>query len=138
VQVSHFGMPNAAKIAFRRTLLRLILIQVALTAAAAIVFFLKKGTDFGLATLYGGAVGIAGALAGAWRISLATESDNAATDNNVLRMAEFYKATLFRLITIIGLLALGMVVLKIEAAGILIGFIAAQLGYFFARPLRAR
>ncbi|MFP3874251.1 MAG: ATP synthase subunit I [Thiohalophilus sp.] len=135
--MTHFGMPNAAKIAFRRTLLRLILIQVALAVAAAIVIFLKKGTDFGLATLYGGAVGIAGALAGAWRISLATESDNDATDN-VLRMAEFYKATLFRLITIVALLALGMVVLKIEAAGILIGFIAAQFGYFFARPLRAR
>lgn len=136
--MTSFGMPNAAKIAFRRTLLRLILIQVALTAAAAIVIFLKKGMDFGLATLFGGAVGIAGALAGAWRISLATETDNAAADNNVLRMAEFYKATLFRLLTIIGGLALGMAVLELEAMGILIGFIAAQLGYFFARPLRAR
>ncbi len=136
--MTNFGMPNAAKIAFRRTLLRLILIQVVLTTAAAIVMFLQKGVDFGLATLFGGAVGIAGALAGAWRISLATESDNAAADNNVLRMAEFYKATLFRLLTIIGGLALGMVVLELEAMGILIGFIAAQLGYFFARPLRAR
>ncbi|MDZ7803311.1 ATP synthase subunit I [Thiohalophilus sp.] len=136
--MTHFGMPNAAKIAFRRTLLRLILIQVVLTTAAAIVMFLQKGMDFTLATLFGGAVGIAGALAGAWRISLATESDNAAADNNVLRMAEFYKATLFRLLTIIGGLALGMVVLELEAMGILIGFIAAQLGYFFARPLRAR
>lgn len=135
--MTNFGMPNAAKIAFRRTLLRLILIQVALTVAAAIVIFLKKGADFGLATLYGGAVGIAGALAGAWRISLATENDDAALDNT-LRMAEFYKATLFRLITIVVLLMLGMVVLEIEPAGILIGFIAAQLGYFFARPLRAR
>lgn len=136
--MTNFGMPNAAKIAFRRTLLRLILIQVALTAAAAIVIFLKKGMDFGLATLFGGAVGIAGALAGAWRVSLATETDNAAADNNALRMAEFYKATLFRLLTIVAGLAIGMVVLKMEAAGILIGFIAAQLGYFFARPLRAR
>jgi len=135
--VTNFGMPNAAKIAFRRTLLRLILIQVALTVAVAIVIFLKKGMDFGLATLYGGAVGIAGALAGAWRISLATENDDAALDN-ALRMAEFYKATLFRLITIVVLLILGMVALEMEPAGILIGFIAAQLGYFFARPLRAR
>ncbi|MFO8025872.1 ATP synthase subunit I [Thiohalophilus sp.] len=137
--MTSFGMPNAAKIAFRRTLLRLILIQVALSTTAAIVIFLKKGMDFGLATLYGGAIGIAGALVGAWRISLATENDDeAGMANNVLRMAEFYKATLFRLITIVALLLLGMVVLEIEAAGILIGFIAAQLGYFFARPLRAR
>lgn len=135
--MTSFGMPNAAKIAFRRTLLRLILIQVALGTAAAIVIFLNKGMDFGLATLYGAAVGVAGALAGAWRISLATENDGAALDN-ALRMAEFYKATLFRLITIVGLLVLGMVVLKMQPAGILIGFIAAQLGYFFARPLRAR
>ena len=86
--MTNFGMPNAANIAFRRTLLRLILIQVALTAAAAIVIFLKKGTDFGLATLFGGAVGIAGALAGAWRISLATAEDEAIGDSNTLRMAE--------------------------------------------------
>lgn len=133
--MAQFGMPDAANIAFRRTLLRLILIQLALIAAAAIVIFLKKGTDFGLAALYGGAVSIAGALVSGWRIKLAT--DDAATDN-ALRMAEFYKAALFRLIIIIALLVLGMAVLDMQALGILIGFIAAQLGYFFARPLRAR
>lgn len=133
--MAQFGMPDAANIAFRRTLLRLILIQLALIAAAAIVIFLKKGTDFGLAALYGGAVSIAGALVSGWRIKLAT--DDAATDN-ALRMAEFYKAALFRLIIIIALLVLGMGVLDMQALGILIGFIAAQLGYFFARPLRAR
>ncbi len=133
--MAQFGMPDAANIAFRRTLLRLILIQVALIAAAAIVIFLKKGTDFGLAALYGGAVSIAGALVNAWRVKLAT--DEAATDS-VLRMAEFYKATFFRFVVIIALLVLGMGVLEMEALGILIGFIAAQLGYFFARPMRAR
>lgn len=133
--MAQFGLPGAANIAFRRTLLRLLLIQVALIATAAIVIFLKKGTDFGLATLYGGAASIAGALVSGWRIKIAT--DEAATDN-ALRMAEFYKATFFRLVVIIALLALGMGVLKLEALGILIGFIAAQLGYFFARPMRAR
>ncbi len=53
-------------------------------------------------------------------------------------MAEFYKATFFRFVVIIALLVLGMGVLEMEALGILIGFIAAQLGYFFARPMRAR
>lgn len=133
--MAQFGLPGAANIAFRRTLLRLLLIQVALIATAAIVIFLKKGTDFGLATLYGGAVSIAGALVSGWRIKIAT--DETATDN-ALRMAEFYKATFFRLVVIVALLALGMGVLKLEALGILIGFIAAQLGYFFARPMRAR
>ncbi len=133
--MAQFGMPDAANIAFRRTLLRLILIQVTLIAAAAIMIFLKKGTDFGLAALYGGAVSIAGALVSGWRVKLAT--DDAATDNT-LRMAEFYKAVFFRLMIIIALLALGMGVLNMQALGILIGFIAAQLGYFFARPLRAR
>jgi len=133
--LAQFGLPGAANIAFRRTLLRLLLIQVALIATAAIVIFLKKGTDFGLATLYGGAVSIAGALVSGWRIKIAT--DETATDN-ALRMAEFYKATFFRLVVIVALLALGMGVLKLEALGILIGFIAAQLGYFFARPMRAR
>lgn len=133
--MAQFGFPGAANIAFRRTLLRLLLIQVALIATAAIVIFLKKGTDSGLATLYGGAASIAGALVSGWRIKIAT--DETATDN-VLRMAEFYKATFFRLVVIVALLALGMGVLKMEALGILIGFIAAQLGYFFARPMRAR
>lgn len=133
--MAQFGMPDAANIAFRRTLLRLILIQVTLIAAAAIVIFLKKGTDFGLAALYGGAVSIAGTLVSGWRVKLAT--DDTATDNT-LRMAEFYKAAFFRLMIIIALLALGMGVLDMQALGILIGFIAAQLGYFFARPLRAR
>ena len=134
--MAQFGMPDAANIAFRRTLLRLILIQLALIAVAAIVIFLNKGTDFGLATLYGGAVSIAGALVSAWRVKLAT--DDTATDDNALRMAEFYKAGFFRLVVIIALLALGMGALDMEALGILIGFIAAQLGYFFARPMRAR
>jgi ATP synthase protein I len=133
--LAQFGLPGAANIAFRRTLLRLLLIQVALIATAAIVIFLKTGTDSGLATLYGGAVSIAGALVGGWRIKIAT--DETATDNT-LRMAEFYKATFFRFVVIVALLALGMGVLKLEALGILIGFIAAQLGYFFARPMRAR
>jgi hypothetical protein len=43
-----------------------------------------------------------------------------------------------RLVLVIALLALGMGVLKLPALAVLIGFIVAQIGNFFARPLRAQ
>ena len=133
--MANFGMPNAADIAYRRTLVRLLLIQAALIAAVSVYLVLSKGNEFGLAALYGGAASVAGTLVSGWRVKVAADE---AVNNTTLGMAEFYKATALRFITIIALLALGMGVLDMEALGILIGFIAAQAGYFFARPLRAR
>ena len=52
-------------------------------------------------------------------------------------MAGFYKSALMRFVLVIALLALGMGVLKLPALAVLIGFIVAQTGIFFARPLRA-
>ena len=133
--MANFGMPNAADIAYRRTLIRLLLIQAALVVAVSVYLVLSKGNEFGLAALYGGVASLAGTIVSGWRVKVAADE---AVSNTTLGMAEFYKATALRFITIIALLALGMGVLDMEALGILIGFIAAQVGYFFARPQRAR
>lgn len=136
--MAYFGLPNAANLALRRTLYRLVVIQAGLLAVAVIWLILAKGINFGLAALYGGAASIAGTLVSGWRLKVATD-DSAGMQNTLqVEIAEFYKAWIFRFVLIIALLALGMGILDMEALGILIGFIAAQLGYFFARPQRAR
>jgi ATP synthase protein I len=130
-----YTRPNVYEIAFRRTWQRLLLIQAGLVLIAAIIAFLMQGIEFSVALLYGGATSLAGTLMGAWRVKIATDE---AAHSSTLGMAEFYKGALLRLVLVIALLALGMGVLKLHALAVLIGFIVAQLGNFFARPLRAR
>ena len=127
--------PNAYDIAFRRTVVRLLLIQAVMVVLAAVMAFLMQGTEFSLALLYGGAASIAGTLIGAWRVWIATDE---AVHSKALGMAEIYKGALMRMALVIALLALGMGVLKLPGLGVLIGFIVAQTGNFFARPLRAQ
>lgn len=130
-----YTRPNVYDIAFRRTILRLLLIQGGMVLIAAIIAFLMQGIEFSMALLYGGATSLAGTLIGAWRVRIATDE---AAHNTTLGMAEFYKGALLRLVVVIALLALGMGVLKLPALAVLIGFIVAQMGNFFARPLRAQ
>jgi ATP synthase protein I len=127
--------PNAYNLAFRRTVVRLLLIQAVMVVLAAVMAFLMQGTEFSLALLYGGAASIAGTLIGAWRIRIATDE---AIHSTTLGMAGFYKSALMRFVLVIALLALGMGVLKLPALAVLIGFIVAQTGNIFARPLRAQ
>ncbi len=129
-----YTRPNVYEIAFRRTLIRLLLIQGVLVISAAIVAYLLQGIEFSFALLYGGAATLAGTLVGAWRVRIATDE---AAHSTTLGMAEFYKGAVIRFVLVIALLALGMGVLKLPALAVLIGFIVAQLGNFFARPLRA-
>jgi hypothetical protein len=102
---------------------------------AAGIAFPLKGTGFVMALLYGGGASLAATLLGAWRVRVATEE---AAHNVTLGMAELYKGVLFRFVLVIALLALGMGLLQLSAAGVLAGFVVAQVGNFFARPLRAR
>ena len=129
-----YTRPNVYDIAFRRTWLRLLLIQGVLVVLAAIIADLMQGIEFSLALLFGGAASLAGTLVGAWRVRIATDE---AAHSTTLGMAEFYKGAVLRFVLVIALLALGMGVLKLPALAILIGFIVAQTGIFFARPLRA-
>ncbi|MDH3948204.1 MAG: ATP synthase subunit I [Gammaproteobacteria bacterium] len=129
-----YTRPNVYDIAFRRTWLRLLLIQGVLVISAAIIAYLMQGIEFSLALLFGGVASLAGTLVGAWRVRIATDE---AAHSTTLGMAEFYKGAVLRFVLVIALLALGMGVLKLPALAVLIGFIVAQTGIFFARPLRA-
>jgi len=130
-----YTRPNVYDIAFRRTLFRLLLIQGGLVVVAAIIAALIQGFEFSMALLYGGSASLAGTLIGAWRVRIATDE---AVHSTTLGMAEFYKGALLRFVLVIALLALGMGVLKLPALAVLIGFIVAQVGNFFARPMRAQ
>ena len=130
-----YTRPNVYDIAFRRTLFRLLLIQGGLVLVAASISALIQGIEFSLALLYGGGASLAGTLIGAWRVRIATDE---AVHSTTLGMAEFYKGALLRFVLVIALLALGMGMLKLPALAVLIGFIVAQVGNFFARPLRAQ
>jgi hypothetical protein len=130
-----YARPNVYDIAYRRTVFRLVAIQAGLTGIAACIALFMQGNEFALALLYGGAVSITGTLAGAWRLKRATEE---VAENAMLGVAGFYKSAVIRMIVIIALLTLGMGVLKLHALALLIGFIVAQTGYFFGRPMRAR
>lgn len=133
--MGYYARPNVYDIAYRRTVFRLVAIQAGLTGIAVCIALVVQGNEFALALLYGGAVSITGTLAGAWRLKRATDE---AAENAMLGVAGFYKSAVVRMIVIIALLTLGMGVLKLHALALLIGFIVAQTGYFFGRPIRAR
>ena len=122
-------------LAFKRTRNRLIQIQVGLVLITAIVSMLLKSNDFALAVLYGGIASIAGTLVSAWRLKIAADE---AKQNPTYSVGEFYKSALLRFVVVIALLAIGFAGLKLNGLGILVGFIAAQAGFIFSRPLRAR
>lgn len=123
---------DSLKIALRKTLL----IQAALTGIAAGVALAFKGSGFALAVLYGGAVTCTGTWLHGWRLSkiAAVDVDN---DPTVVS-AEVFKGALFKLVAIIGLLALGMGVLKLAPLAVVIGFITAYAGFFFVRGYAPR
>ncbi len=122
-------------VAFQRTRNRLLLIQAVLVVIAAGIVFPVKGTEFGMALLYGGAVSIAGTLVSAWRLRIAAEE---ASQNPAWSVAEFYKSALLRFVVVAALLAIGLGYFRLHGLALLVGFVVAQTGYFFSRPMRAR
>lgn len=123
---------DSLKIALRKTLL----IQAALTGIAALIALVLKTPGFALAVLYGGAVTCTGTWLHGWRLLkiAAVDVDN---DPTVVS-AEVFKGALFKLVAIIGLLALGMGVLKLEPLAVVIGFTTAYAGFFFVRGYAPR
>ena len=125
---------NFADKAFQSTWRRLVLIQVLLLIVAVVISLLLKGYElnFAGALIYGGAVSIVSTLINAWRIQVATEM---AADNAALSMVELYKGFLLRMVVVMALLAIGFIVLKLQPSALIIGFVAAHIGYLFARPV---
>ena len=123
-------MQSIANNAFSHTLRKILLVQTGLVLVTAVTLSLLKGQEFLLATLYGGAVIIASTIYFGWRLKIATEAvDNRPTVNSV----ELFKGIFVRFLMVIVLLALGLGWLKLQPAGILSGFIVAQLAFWFSR-----
>ena len=116
--------------AFSHTLRKICLIQAGLVLITAVILSLVKSQELFWATLYGGAVIIASTSFFGWRLRIATQAvDNSPTVNSV----ELFKGIIFRFVMVVALLALGMGWLKLSPAGVLSGFIIAQLAFWFSR-----
>ncbi|MFP4607055.1 MAG: ATP synthase subunit I [Thiohalospira sp.] len=114
----------------QRSLLRLLGVQAALTAVAALAWFSQAGPEPALAALYGGGITLAATLLSGWRLLRATEALGSSTTRG---LAELYIGFAIRFVLALALLALGMGVLELDPLGILTGFAVAQLGYLFNR-----
>ena len=123
-------MQSVANNAFSHALRKILLVQTGLVVITAVVLSLVKGNEFFMATLYGGAIIIVSTIYFGWRLKIATQTaDNKPSVNS----AELFKGIFIRFVMVIGLLALGLGWLKLQPAGILSGFIVAQLAFWFSR-----
>ena len=123
-------MQPAVNNAFSHTLRKILMVQAGLVVATAVVLALVKNHEYFLATLYGGAIIIASTSYFGWRLKVATQpADNKPAVNTV----ELFKGIFIRFLMVIVLLALGLGWLKLEPAGVLSGFIVAQLAFWFSR-----
>ena len=125
-----------AKDSLREALRKTLTVQTVLTLVAAVVALLTKGDRFALAVVYGGAVTIVGTWLHAWRLlKIATTGE----ENDPTQVgAEVLKGAIFKLGAMIGLLAIGMGVLKLDPLAVLIGFTVAYFGFMFARGYAPR
>ncbi len=121
---------SATDNAFSHILRKIFLVQAGLVVITAVILSLVKSHEFFWATLYGGAVIIASTSYFGWRLRIATQTaDNKPTVNSV----ELFKGIFIRFVMVIVLLALGLGWLKLSPAGVLSGFIVAQLAFWFSR-----
>ncbi len=120
----------SANNAFSHTVRKIVLTQIGLVLITAATVTWLKGNEFLWSTLYGGVIIVISTIFFGWKLMIATESaDKLHTVNTV----ELFKGIFLRFILVVALLALGMGWLKLSPAGILIGFIAAQLGFWFSK-----
>lgn len=127
-------MSYAAKV-LASTLRRLVLVQVVLAVAAALIFLAVTGrVEQAAAVLYGGGIVILGSLLSGWR--LARAAGHAGSDPKA-HLRELYIGFAMRFVVSLALLAVGMGLLWRGDApailGIVIGFAVTQFGYAFNR-----
>lgn len=125
-----------AKDSLKEALRRTLTVQAILTLIAAAIALFTKGDRFALAVVYGGAVTIVGSWLHAWRL-LKIAATGEVTDPALVG-AEVFKGAIFKMGAMIGLLALGMGVLRLNPLAVLIGFTVAYLGFLSARGYAPR
>ena len=135
-----YKMSNSSGVQSRRnsflaTIKSLSVTQLVFVLIAAIVSYSQKDIDFALALLFGGFISLSGTWIHAWRVHLATE----ATDEGFgIDTSELVKGSVLKYMTVIALFVLGMVIIKLEASAIVIGFVVAQMSFLFTRGYAAR
>ncbi|VAW94254.1 hypothetical protein MNBD_GAMMA23-2217 [hydrothermal vent metagenome] len=120
----------SANNALSHTVRKVVLTQVSLILIATAITTILKGNEFLWSTLYGGATVVTSTLFFGWKLMLATQSADKA---HVVNTVALFKGIFLRFILVVALLALGMGWLKLSPAGILAGFIAAQLAYWVSK-----
>ena len=123
-------MNSTVNNAFQHTLRKIVLIQAGLVLITAILLSVFKDQEYFWATLYGGAIIIVSTGFFGWRLRIATQT---ADNQPALNSVELFKGIILRFVLVVGLLALGMGWMKLSPAGILSGFIVAQLAFWFSR-----
>ena len=123
-------MQSSSNNALTHATRKILSVQAGLVIITAITLALLKSHEFFMATLYGGVITIASTAYFAWRLRIATETEDQASAVN---SAELFKGIVLRFVLVIGMLALGLGVLKLNPAGILSGFFVAQLAFWFSR-----
>ena len=126
-------MQTAINNAFSHTLRKILLVQVGLVVVTAVILSLVKSHEYFMATLYGGAIIIASTSYFGWRLRIATQTDRNKPAENTVNSVELFKGIVIRFVLVIVLLALGLGWLKLAPAGVLSGFIVAQLAFWFSR-----
>lgn len=113
----------------RSGLRRLLLLQIVLTLAAALIMFSwRPQADYAvIATLYGGGMALLNSLLLAWRTRRAGE--RAGAGEGQLQVMNLMGGMVERFVITLACFALGMAVLKLDPVALLGGFAFAQLGY---------
>ena len=123
-----------AKDSLTQTTRKTLLIQAGLTTIAAIIALIMKTPSFAMALAYGGMVTIIATALHAWRMLkiVAPNDDNDPIPGQAMVTTEVFKGILLKYAAIIGLLALGMGYMKLEALAVLIGFALSYMGFVFS------
>lgn len=115
--------------ALQATLYKLLLIQVVLVAVVAVAYLVYRGWPQALAAVFGGGIAMQNALVSANRLRRASERVNDARGS----MLDLYVGAVIRFVATPTLIAIGIVLLKLDAVAIIAGFAVAQVAYFFNR-----
>lgn len=126
-------MHSSVNSAFSHTIRTVLLVQVGLVVLTAVILMILKGQEFLIATLYGGAVIIVSTIYFGWRLNVATQTAKKQPSDYSVNSVALFKGIFIRFAIVVALLALGLGWLKLQPAGILSGFIVAQLAYWFSR-----
>ncbi|MBL4762933.1 MAG: ATP synthase subunit I [Gammaproteobacteria bacterium] len=114
------------------TIFRVLLLQFAVIVITAFAALIWQDQDVMFGVFYGGLIVLANASLLIWRI-LVTKKELHVDLNR--HMKAFFRSSIERFLVVGGLFAVGLGLLKLNALGVLVGFIIAQLIYMFSGRL---